>query len=62
MAEAIALAELCFSDDPLPVQLTVFVDANQATPSNGQAEWSWKPGPGSDGRLYEPSSVMPSPK
>ena len=60
--KAIALAELCFSDDPLPVQLTVFVDANQATPSNGQAEWSWKPGPGSDGRLYEPSSVMPSPK
>ena len=45
MAEAIALAELCFSDDPLPVQLTVFVDANQATPSNGQAGVVLEAGP-----------------
>src|SRR5688572_17657714 len=35
--KAIALAELCITDDPPPAQLTVFVDTTQAVPSNGQA-------------------------
>ena len=40
-----ALAELCISDDPPPAQLTVFVDANHATPSNGQAGVVLEAGP-----------------
>ncbi|HEU5113952.1 MAG TPA: hypothetical protein VFU96_11595 [Acidimicrobiia bacterium] len=35
--KAIALADLCLSDDPPPAQLSVFIDASQATPSNGKA-------------------------
>ena len=44
-AKAMALAELCVSDDPPPAQLTVFVDATQATPSNGQAGVVLEAGP-----------------
>ena len=43
--KAMALAELCVSDDPPPAQLTVFVDATQATPSNGQAGVVLEAGP-----------------
>ncbi len=43
--KAMALAELCISDDPPPAQLTVFVDATQATPSNGQAGVMLEAGP-----------------
>ena len=43
--KAMALAELCVSDDPPPAQLTVFVDTNQATPSNGQAGVVLEAGP-----------------
>jgi 5-methylcytosine-specific restriction endonuclease McrA len=35
--KAMALTELCITDDPPPAQLTVFVDTTQAVPSNGQA-------------------------
>ena len=43
--KAMALAELCVSDDPPPAQLTVFVDTNQATPSNGQTGVVLEAGP-----------------
>jgi HNH endonuclease len=43
--KAIALAELCITDDPPPAQLTVFVDTTQAVPSNGQAGVVLEAGP-----------------
>ncbi|HWL50649.1 MAG TPA: DUF222 domain-containing protein, partial [Acidimicrobiia bacterium] len=43
--KAMALAELCVSDAPPPAQLTVFVDATQAAPSNGQAGVMLEAGP-----------------
>ena len=43
--KAMALAELCITDDPPPAQLTVFVDTTQATPSNGQAGVTLEAGP-----------------
>ncbi len=43
--KALALAELCVSDEPPPAQLTVFVDATQAGPSNGQAGVVLEAGP-----------------
>ena len=43
--KAIALAELCVTDDPPPAQLTVFVDTTHATPSNGQAGVVLEAGP-----------------
>ncbi|MET0564907.1 MAG: HNH endonuclease [Acidimicrobiia bacterium] len=43
--KAIALAELCITDDPPPAQLTVFVDATHASPSNGQAGMMLEAGP-----------------
>ena len=43
--KAMALAELCVSDDPPPAQLTVFVDTTQATPSNGEAGVVLEAGP-----------------
>jgi len=43
--KAMALAELCVSDDPPPAQLTVFVDTNQASPSHGQAGVVLEAGP-----------------
>jgi len=43
--KAIALAELCVTDEPPPAQLTVFVDAAHATPSNGEAGVVMEAGP-----------------
>ena len=43
--KAMALAELCVTDDPPPAQLTVFVDATQAVPSNGEAGVVLEAGP-----------------
>ena len=43
--KAMALAELCISDDPPPAQLTVFVDTTQAAPSNGEAGVVLEAGP-----------------
>jgi 5-methylcytosine-specific restriction endonuclease McrA len=43
--KAMALAELCVSDDPPPAQLTVFIDTTQATPTNGQAGVVLEAGP-----------------
>ena len=43
--KAIALAELCVTDDPLPAQITVFVDATHAVPSNGEAGVVLEAGP-----------------
>jgi hypothetical protein len=43
--KALALAELCITDDPPPAQLTLFVDSSQATPSNGQAGLVLEAGP-----------------
>jgi 5-methylcytosine-specific restriction endonuclease McrA len=43
--KAIALAELCITDDPPPAQLTVFVDTTQATSNNGQAGVVLEAGP-----------------
>ncbi len=43
--KAMALAELCITDDPTPAQLTVFVDATQAVPSNGEAGVVLEAGP-----------------
>ncbi len=43
--KAMALAELCVTDDPPPAQLTVFVDTTQATPSNGEAGVVLEAGP-----------------
>jgi 5-methylcytosine-specific restriction endonuclease McrA len=43
--KAMALAELCITDDPPPAQLTVFVDTTYATPSNGQAGVVFEAGP-----------------
>ena len=43
--KAMALAELCVTDDPPPAQLTVFVDTTQATASNGQAGVMLEAGP-----------------
>ena len=43
--KAMALAELCVSDDPPPAQLTVFVDATDAAPSDGQAGVVLEAGP-----------------
>ena len=43
--KAIALAELCVTDDPPPAQVTVFVDATHAAPSNGQAGVVLEAGP-----------------
>lgn len=34
---AVALTQLCISDDPPPTQVSVFVDADTATPTSGQA-------------------------
>jgi len=42
---AMALAEMCVSDDPPPAQLTVFVDTTQATSNNGQAGVVLEAGP-----------------
>jgi len=43
--KAMALAELCITDDPPPAQLTVFVDTTQATSSNGEAGVVLETGP-----------------
>ena len=43
--KAMALAELCITDDPPPAQLTVFVDTNQASPSNGETGVVLETGP-----------------
>ena len=43
--KAMALAQLCVTDDPPPAQLTVFVDTSQATPSNGEAGVVLEAGP-----------------
>jgi 5-methylcytosine-specific restriction endonuclease McrA len=43
--KAIALAELCVGNDPAPTQLTVFVDATHASPSNGHAGVMLEAGP-----------------
>ena len=43
--KAIALAQLCISDDPPPAQLTVFVDAHHAVASNGEAGLVLEAGP-----------------
>ena len=43
--KAIALAELCVTDDPPAARLTVFVDATHATPSNGRAGVVLEAGP-----------------
>ncbi|MEX1126299.1 MAG: HNH endonuclease [Acidimicrobiia bacterium] len=43
--KATALVELCLSDDPPPAQVTVFVDAGQATPTNGYAGVVLETGP-----------------
>jgi hypothetical protein len=42
---AVALTELCVSDDPPPVQVTVFVDAKEAAGSNGEAGVVLEAGP-----------------
>jgi len=42
---ATALVQLCISDDPPPAQVTVFVDADQATTSNGQSGVALRAGP-----------------
>ena len=61
--KAIALAELCVTDDPPPAQLTVFVDATHATPiQRDRPVWCWKPDPGSAGTPWKQSSAMRSPK
>jgi HNH endonuclease/Domain of unknown function (DUF222) len=43
--KAMALAELCVSDDPPPAQLTVFVDTTHTTASNGEAGVVLEAGP-----------------
>jgi len=43
--KAIALAELCITNDPPPAQITVFVDTTHAVPSNGKAGFVWEAGP-----------------
>ena len=43
--KAIALAELCVTDDPPPAQLTVLVDATQAVPNNGETGVVLQAGP-----------------
>jgi hypothetical protein len=43
--KAMALAELCITNDPPPAQLTVFVDTTHATCSNGQAGVVLEAGP-----------------
>ena len=43
--KAIALSELCVTDDPPAAQLTVFVDATQASASNGQTGVVLEAGP-----------------
>ena len=43
--KATALLELCISDDALPAQVTVFVDASQAAPSNARAGVVLEAGP-----------------
>ena len=43
--KAIALAELCVTEDPPPSQLTVFIDVAHATPSNGRAGVVLEAGP-----------------
>jgi len=43
--KAIALAELCITNDPPPAQLTVFVDTTHAVPSNGKAGVVLEAGP-----------------
>lgn len=43
--KAMALAEVCITDGPPPAQLTVFVDARHATPSNGKAGVVFEAGP-----------------
>jgi hypothetical protein len=60
--KAIALAELCITDDPPAAQLTVFVDTNHATTSNGQAGVVLEAGPRIGREALEPSSAMRSSK
>ena len=61
--KAMALAELCVTDDPPPAQLTVFVDATHADPKQRRGRCRrWKPGPGSAETPSKPSSAMQSPK
>ncbi len=43
--KATALVELCVSDDAIPAQVTVFVDASQAAPSNARAGVVLEAGP-----------------
>jgi len=43
--KAIALTQLCVSDDPPPAQLTVFVDANHAVANNGETGLVLEAGP-----------------
>lgn len=43
--KAVALGQLCVSDEPPPAQLTVFVDANHAAGSNGQTGVVLEAGP-----------------
>ncbi len=43
--KAMALAELCVTDDPPPAHLTVFIDSNNATASNGEAGVTLESGP-----------------
>ena len=42
---ATALTQLCVSDDPPPVQVTVFIDAQHAVPTNGEAGVVLETGP-----------------
>ena len=50
---ATALVELCVSDEPVPAQVTVFVDARQATASNGTAGVILDTGPALGRRALE---------
>jgi 5-methylcytosine-specific restriction endonuclease McrA len=43
--KATALVDLCISDDPPPSQITVFVDAGQAAPTNARAGVVLQAGP-----------------
>jgi hypothetical protein len=50
--KAVALAELCVTDDPPAAQLTVFIDTTHAVTTNGQAGVVLEAGlPGSAARL-----------
>lgn len=51
--KAIAFTQLCVSDDPAPTQVTVFVDADRAVSTNGEAGVVLEAGPRAGRRALE---------